>query len=142
EFVKENDNIICNEELQIKHWRRVIEDATKSISKRRIANEKVQMKNMEASKRNLEKATTKKTIIQNSNNIETVSTSVKQWMHEVSKEYDLNKFTPFDDNSSAPANILKVISNGKTVGAETTIKGTKSIAKLTSVLGKLHMHHF
>ncbi|CAL4099781.1 unnamed protein product, partial [Meganyctiphanes norvegica] len=151
EFMKENYNIISNEELKIQKWRKEIEDATKTISKRRIANEKaqqeiakgkVQRKSMEAAKLNLDKSTTKKTIIQNNNNVETVSTNVKQWMGEVSKEFDLHKITPLSQDSEAPANILKGIRNGKNIWAETTINGAKSMSKLTSKDGKLHIHKF
>ncbi|CAL4061136.1 unnamed protein product, partial [Meganyctiphanes norvegica] len=116
EFVKESYNIISNEELKIQQWRKEIEDAINSIIKRRIASEKaqheiakgkVQSKNMEVAKLNLEKSSTKKTTIENLNNVVSVSTNIKQWMLEVSKEYDLNKITTLDENSSAPVNILK-----------------------------------
>ncbi|CAL4158194.1 unnamed protein product, partial [Meganyctiphanes norvegica] len=141
EFVKENDKIISNEELKIQKWRKEIEDATKTIDYRRTANDKaeceiakgkVQSKNMEAAKLNLEKSATKKTIIQNCNNVETLSTNVKQWMNEVNKKYDLHKITPLGQNTPSPANILKDISNGMDIYAETTINGTRSMSKLTS----------
>ncbi|CAL4106500.1 unnamed protein product, partial [Meganyctiphanes norvegica] len=148
DFVRESDHIISSEVLKIQKWKKEIEDATQLIAKRKsgsdnaqheISQGNVKIKNMEAAKQNLQNAKTKKTIMRASNDIENVFTFLTKWIQDVCTEY---KLTLLDENSSAPANILKDISNGKNICVETTINDTKSTAKLTSKDVKLHIHPF